>query len=229
MNGVAAINRFYLNMGLLLLVLVFLGFGLAALSRGTNPADMPILMHLHGFTYIAWFGMFVLQANLIGKNNRGLHKKLGYSSVAIVGSMLITGFMMAAYSYDRGVSPIPNMTVQQFLVFPLIDLLGLILFFGFAVLNRNKPLVHKHCMLMACIAIMDPAIARLAVELGAPPAALIIHLALVGLVIIHDRRIYNKVHLVTWIGLSWVFLRVIIIFSIGASDTWQTLMDGVFS
>jgi len=228
MNNLGVINRFYLNMGLLLLALVIIGFGLAAFSRGTNPANLPVLLHVHGLTYIAWFGLYIFQTNLIGKNNRSFHRKLGYSSVVVVVCMLVTGFLMSAYSYERGVSPIPDMTVQQFLIFPLIDLLGLSLFYGLAVLNRHRPLVHKHCMLLACIAIMDPAIARLAAEFGFPPASLLMHIALVGLVIIHDRRTHGKVHLVTWLGLGWIFLRIVFILSIGATDSWHTMMDGLF-
>ena len=178
---------------------------------------------------LALFGLFVFLAQFIGKNNRCLHKKLGYSSVVVVAGMLLTGFMMATHAYSRGISPILNMTVQQFLAFPVIDLLGLSLFFGFAVLKRNKPIVHKHCILLAYIVIVDPAIARLAFVLEFPPAALLIHSALVGLVIIHDRRTYGKVHPVIWIGLGWVFLRVTFILSIGVSDGWATMMNVFFS
>lgn len=228
MNNAQMSNRFYFNMSLLLLTLVILGFGLAALSRGSNPADMPVLYHLHGLVYITWFALFVIQTHLIGKNNRGLHKKLGYSSVVLVICMLVTGFMMTEHSYVRGVSPIPDMTIQQFLVLPVIDLLGLSLFFSFAILQRNRPLVHKHSMLLSCILIMDPAIARLSFAMGFPPAALLIHVSLVGLVIIHDRRTYGKVHPVTWLGLTWLFLRVVFIFTIGTTETWKNLMDGFF-
>jgi hypothetical protein len=222
------VNRFYFNMGLLLLALVLLGFCSAAFMRGTSPSDMPFIYHLHGLTFITWFVLFILQAYLIGSHNPSLHKKLGYSSLVVVGLMMVTAFMMSAHSYARGISPIPDISIQQFLAFPLIDLAGLLLFFSLGIINRHNALFHKHCMLVTCIAIMDPAIARLAVFIGIPPLALLIHLGLVGLVMLHDRRVNSKIHLITWMGLGWVIFRVVFIFTVGSTDFWANMMDKLF-
>lgn len=223
------VNRFYFNMGLLLLVLVFAGFGSVLLTKENSISSFPPLFHFHALSYIIWFGLFIFQAHLIGSNNRQLHKKLGYSSVVIVILMLVTGFLMASHSYQRGISPIPDITIQHFLAFPLIDLFGLLFFFSLAILNRHNAVFHKHAMLMTSIAVMDPAIARLALSFGFPPAALIMHIALVLIVLFHDRRLHNKVHFVTWLGFGWVILRIAFIFGVGATNGWANMMNSIFA
>ena len=223
-----ATDRFYLKMGLLLLALVVLGFGSAAIERGSNPADLPLIYHLHGLSYLLWFSLFIFQSSLINNRNYALHKKLGYASPLVLGSMLVTGIVVATASYERGTSPVPGTSIQQFLAFPLADLLGLTVFYAMGVITRGKALFHKHCMLMACIAIMDPALARFSFSLGFAPLAILLHAGLVGLVIFHDRRTDGKVHPVTWMGLAFVILRIVFIFGLAATPVWASLMNHIF-
>lgn len=228
MNEEHVTNRFYFKMGLLLLALVIAGFGSAAVMRGSNPAELPLIYHLHGLSYLLWFSLFILQANLIGKANYALHKKLGYASMLVFASMVVSAILVTTASYERGTSPVPGTSMQQFLAFPVQDILGLMFFYTMGVLTRGKALLHKHCMLMACIAIMDPALARMSFFLGFPPLTTLLHVGLVGLVIFHDRRTAGKVHPVTWMGLAFVILRVVFIFTVAATPGWESLMDRIF-
>ena len=221
-------RSFYRNMGVLMLVLVFAGFGSASYVRGTSPLDSPALFHVHGLIYIAWYLLFIFQAHLIGSNNRALHQKLGYTSPVVIIAMLITGFMMTAGSYERGISPIPDTTVHQFLAFPLMDLVGILIFYSMGIAKRGDALFHKHCMLLTGIAIIDPGVARIAISLGLPPLALLLHIGLVVLVMVHDRRTAGKIHIVTWAGFAYVFLRIAAIFTMGATEGWANLMDSIF-
>ncbi|MDT0595430.1 hypothetical protein [Glaciecola petra] len=229
MTSHSAINRFYLQMGGLLLALVIVGFGTSMISQNRNLADFPVLFHIHALVYISWFSLFIFQAFLIGRPNHHLHKKLGYLSLLLVVSMLVTAFMMASHTFSNGVSPVPIMTLPQFLSLPILDGLGLFIFFTVAFLNRHNALAHKHSMLVACIVIMDPAIARLAMAIGIPPAALIIHLALIGLLITHDWRARSKVHLITWLGLAWLIFRVVFVFTMASSQMWADWMNKLFN
>lgn len=228
MNDSSGQNKFYFNMGLLLLSLVIIGFGSVMIITGRTPDDFPIVFHLHGAAYIAWFLLFIVQAKLIGQSNYDLHKKLGYSSLAILAAMLVTGFLVAASSYARGTSPVPDTTIQNFLAFPMIDLMGLTIFYILGVLNRKNALFHKHAMLITSIAIMDPAIARIAISLGVMPLALLLHIGLIILVMLHDSKTQGRIHFITWMGLAYVVLRVVFIFTIGATEQWAALMDSMF-
>jgi hypothetical protein len=227
MNNDTVRSKFYFNMGLLMLVLVLTGFASAAFVRGTSPLDLPLLFHLHGIVFIAWFLLFINQARLIGNKAYVQHKKLGYASLVVVAVMLVTGVLMAAGSYQRGWSPVPDSTIQQFLAFPLLDLSGFLLFFTLGVINRGNGIFHKHCMLIASIAMLDPALARLALSIGVMPLALLLHVGLVGTVMVHDRRTVGKIHVITWAGLAFVILRLAFFFTIATSGAWASLMDGI--
>lgn len=228
MNDNTGHSRFYFNMGLLMLALVIAGFGSAAFVRGTSPLELPLLFHLHGAIFIAWFLLFINQARLIGIDAYVHHKRLGYASLILATMMIVTGVLMAAASYQRGFSPVPDVTLQQFMAFPLIDISGFLIFYSLGVFNRGNGLFHKHCMLMAGIAILDPALARMAIAIGAIPLALVLHVGLVGIVMVHDRRTAGGIHVITWAGLAFVILRLVFIFTIAASGAWASLMDGIF-
>lgn len=222
------LTNFYSGMGLLLLALVIVGFGVATILRGNAPLDFPLYIHVHAVTFMAWLVLYIYQVNLIGQKNYRLHRRLGYLSILIMSVMLITGVMMMNYAYHRGLSPIPNTNVQQFLMYPAMDLVGLLSFYVLGVVNKHKGVFHKHCMLLATIAIMDPALGRIAEVTHIPPLGLLLHFGLVGLVVLHDRKVAGSIHLITWLGLLFVLLRVAFLFSIGATDAWETLMDNLF-
>ncbi len=216
-------------MGLLLTSLVIAGFGLTMIKEGRSPTDLPFLFHLHAVTYLAWFLLFIFQVKLIGERNYNLHKKLGYGSILVVIAMLITGFLVASASYARGRSPIPDTTIQQFMSFPIFDLLALFIFYCLGVLNRSNARFHKHCLLIATIAIMDPGIARLSLSLGVPPLTIFLHVGLVVLVMIHDWQKSRSIHVITWLGLAYVILRIIFIFTVATTEGWASLVDSIFS
>ena len=220
---------FYRMMGYILLSLVVLGFGSAALVREQNPLELPILFHIHALSYLAWFALFIVQASLIAKGNQRMHVKLGSMSPVLLLAMLATGWMMAVGSFERGVSPIPDISIEQFMAFPLFDLLGLIVFYGLAIFRRSDAVFHKRAMLLALIAIMDPATARFGMTIGVPPFPLIASIALVCLVMWHDRKSLSRVHLVTWLGFIWIFLRLGFVFGFAASDTWASIANVLFS
>lgn len=89
-------------------------------------------------------------------------------------------------------------------------------------------MTHKHCMLICSIAIMDPAIARLGMSLGVPPLILLIHIGLVALVMIYDKRSAGKIHFITWMGLAFIILRLAFIFTIGGTEAWASLMNSIY-
>lgn len=221
-------NRFYLVMGVVLLALVILGFGAAAIARGQNPFELPVLFHLHGISYLLWFSSFIFQAALIGKDNKSMHMTLGKLSPVLVLVLLVTGWLMAGGSFERGISPIPDISIQQFMAFPVFDLIGLAVFYGLAIAKRGDAEFHKRAMLLALIAIIDPATARIGLTIGFPPFPLLASIVLLGAIIWHDRQILKYVHIITWFGLAWIFLRLAFVFGFAATDIWTAIAEGLF-
>jgi len=221
-------NSFYKVMGVILLAIVISGFGSLALLRGLSPLELPLLFHLHAIIYLTWFGLFIYQASLIGSNNRALHMTLGKLSVAIVIIMLITAAVMAKGTYGRGISPIPNISIEQFMAFPVFDLAGLVVFYTLALANRSNAEFHKRAMLLTSIAILDPASSRIGFALSFPPTPLVVSLLLLGAIIWHDRKVLSRVHFITWFGLAWVFLRLGFVFGFGSTDLWSDMANNLF-
>lgn len=142
--------------------------------------------------------------------------------------MLATAWLMASHSYEKGISPIPIFTLEQFLMFPLFDLVGIVTFYLLAICNTDKPQIHKHSMLICSIAIMDPALARLGAAIGIAPIAVLFHIGLVVLVIVHDRRSQKHIHFVTWMGLAYVIIRPVLTLTFGTTDTWASIVQSMF-
>lgn len=228
MNNQQSQNSFYFKMGVALLLIVIAGFGSAMLVRQTTPLDFPLIFHLHAAVYLAWFTLFIVQTKLIKQQNYLIHRRLGFSSIALVVAMVVTGFLLSTISYSRGVSPVPNTTIQQFIALPLLDLTGLIIFVTLGFINRAKADTHKHCMLMASIAILDPAIARFTISLGVPPLAILLHVGLVLIVALYDKRSAAKVNIITWCGLAFVILRIAFVFTIAGSSAWASFVTAVY-
>ena len=216
-------------MGLIMFGLVLLGFGAAAVARGTNPMDMPLLFHLHGGIFLAWFGLFIFQASLISKNNRELHITLGMFSPLLITAMLLTGWLMARDAYTRGISPIPEVAIPQFMAFPFFDLLGLLVFYPLALFYRNDAQSHKHAMLLTGVAILDPATARLGIVMGVPPFPVLASLALIGALMWYDRQQFRHIHIITWCALVWVFLRLAFVFGFATTELWSGIAVALFS
>ncbi len=220
-------HRFYPIMGAVMLLLVIIGFGSAALERGTNPLELPLIVHLHGVIFLSWFGLFIVQASLIGRDRRALHMRLGKFSPILLFLMLLTAIPMVGDTLKRGVSPIPNISIEQFAASPISDLTGLVLFYSLALVRRSDAAFHKRAMLLALVAIMDPATARIGIAFGVPPLPLLASLGLIGALIWHDRRVFGRVQAITWFGLCWILLRPAFVFGFAATDLWTGMVAGL--
>lgn len=222
-------NRFYKVMGIILLIIVVAGFAVAAIARGSNPMELPLLFHVHGVIYLAWFVLFVVQVSLIGANNRVLHKNLGQFSGLLFLAMLISAWMMAQGTYSRGISPLAGVSIQQFMAFPMFDLIGLVLFYLLAIVNRSNSEFHKRAMLLVGLAILDPAVARIGIVIGFPPFPLVASFMVIGAVMWHDRKVLNSIHTVTWLAFAWIFARLIFVFGIATTTLWANVAHTLFS
>mgnify|MGYP000872085225 CR=1 FL=1 len=87
-------ERFFLIMGLILIAIVFGGFALPVLARSGSVGSMPVLLHLHGAVFFAWFLLFCVQAKLIGSGDVRLHMLLGKASVLVSTAMIVLGYLV---------------------------------------------------------------------------------------------------------------------------------------
>jgi hypothetical protein len=156
---------FYIAMAVVAAALVFAGFARTYYLKGFfgNPPLTP-LVHLHGFLFTCWLVLLLSQVTLVAANRTDLHRRLGVAGGVLAGLMVLIGTATAIQAVKRGFvpgnadAPPPPLV---FLVIPLFDILVFAILVTAALYYRRRSDIHKRLMIIATIAILPPAIARL--------------------------------------------------------------------
>lgn len=199
---------FFGGMALATAVTVFAGFAPSYFLRGlSDQPPLSPLIHIHGIVFTSWIVLFVVQASLVAAKRTDIHRRLGIAGVLVAILMLVVGFLAATSAAARGLTPPGGPPPLVFLSIPLGDLVTFAVLFGAGMLRRRAPATHKRLMLLATIALLPPAIARL--TLGAGPLAFF---GLTDLFVIamlfYDRLSRGRFHPATlWGGLFLVLLQ----------------------
>ena len=231
-TGVRARNRFFLAMAGTLLLLVLLGFAPSLYLRAFFPVPpIPAYLHLHGAVVTSWFVWLCLQASLIEVGRPATHRRLGVIGavlgVAVIGAALLATLNVVsritslgidldadASSLGIGVSGVP---VVEFVI-PVVwgNLTSLVIFAALlasAIALRGKPQAHKRLVLLASIAIIGPALARISRwpifggEQG--PFVPVVLLLLLLAVVAHDLITTRRVHRATLIGIGFAIVVLV--------------------
>ena len=224
-----AAPAFFFYMGILLTSIVLLGFIPPALSKPNGAFSLPLLYHIHGLVFAAWFGLFTLQAYLVRGKNLRLHRKLGQSSIVIATAMLITGYFMMRAAYGIPEFAIGKNGHVASVMFPVTDLINFSIMFLLGFFNRGNGPAHKRLMLLAGILILDPAVARLIQTVGAPfPLIPIVELGLFALLIGYDLFTLKKPHWCSLLGLALFFAAMAAKLTIAQTSTWADIASIIF-
>lgn len=133
----------------LALALAVFGFWPSFLSTlGTVPPHLLV----HGLSATLWMMLPVVQALLIWKRKRVLHRRIGYASLALAAVVALSGLrVVQTMILNEGVDD-PG-TVK----FVLLDLTGIVLFVVFlalAIRAARRRDIGLHLRLMACTALI---------------------------------------------------------------------------
>ena len=158
---------FYSAAAALNLVIVIVGFfPFYARGHGHNeriiaPALFTLVV-VHGVAISLWFVLSLIQALLISVKNRALHMKLGWTALALVPLVAISGAMVAIRSARAaGGFDFFGMVYTDFL---LVMLSEMVMFTGFVVvglINRTRPALHRAMMLLASMTMIIGATNRI--------------------------------------------------------------------
>lgn len=161
-------RSFYAIAGAVFLLLMVIGFrhfivgGTHVDGSPIDPAIRPVVV-LHGTAIAAWFVLFFVQALLITVRDRRLHMKLGWSVLVIGAAIAVTGSLTAIRSVQ--VTPADfrffNMEYRRFLLVMLTEIALYTFFVTAGFLTRKRPKIHRPMMLMASLAILAGATARI--------------------------------------------------------------------
>ena len=159
---------FYVAAGAIFLVLIVLGFQ-QYIFHGKHVDGSPIapvmlaIVVAHSSAIFLWFVGFFVQALLISTHNRRLHMTLGWGVVGIAALIVVTGPLVATRSLQVDPSQVVfDWPSAQFLLVMYTEIALFAAFVTIGVLNRKRPRIHRPMMLMASLAIVSGATARIA-------------------------------------------------------------------
>jgi hypothetical protein len=218
-------RRFFLTISVAIALVVFAGFAPTYYLRGYYHAEpLPSVFAVHGAVFSAWVVLFVVQAALVSARRTDIHRKLGLLAAVLAPLMLVVGFEAAVAAARRGFSTPGLPPPLVFLAVPMFDLVVFAALVAAALWYRRNPAMHKRLMLLAMLAVITAAIARLPGVLPYGPPAFfgLTDLFLVA-GIVWDKWTRGRVHpAYIWGGLFLVLsqpLRLVV----SGTDTWMQI------
>jgi hypothetical protein len=158
--AVPAKRYFFVVMALVITGTVFAGFAPSFYLRPIfHPHDeLSILLHIHGVVFSTWIILFLVQAILISRGSRTLHRRLGWFAAVIAVAMV--GLVAAATVEEmRRVPPFPPPPVA--LALNTFDTVVFAILVGSAIYLRKQTEWHKRLLLSATLVLLGAPILRL--------------------------------------------------------------------
>jgi len=204
-------RSFYVGMALAMAATVLVGFGPTFFLKPVmaSPPLTP-LVWMHGILFTGWIVLLITQATLVARDRTDTHMRLGLFGVVLAIAMVIVGLMTAAEAARLGRVPPGAPPPLMFVAIPFFAIVQFAVLFAAAILLRvSNSEAHKRLMLLATIAILGAAIARLPLPFaGAPPVFFAISDLFILAGIIHDRRTMGRAHpAYIWAGGAMVILQ----------------------
>lgn len=208
---------FFSGMALLCLAVIVLGFGRSYFFSGMVAAPLSggALVHIHAGVMTAWAALQVIQPGLIAARRVRWHRQLGNTGKALAVAVPVVGALVAIgevrrhkWSVDVLAGDFTGAIVAT-VDFAVLAYLGL--------RQRATDLsAHKRLMLLATIAILGPAIGRLA-WVKSDTVYLLVFAFVVALPIAFDGLSLRRIHRATMLGAA--IIAVSQVFSVVFSYT----------
>ena len=151
------------NIALGLLGFTLFAFALKAAVHPQVQARYSPLVVFHAGSMIAWLILLASQSFLAAKVRFAAHRATGRASIALVGAMLVSGGVISwRIGQELGRPEVTVVNLAAFATFvPLY-------FLAIHYARRRDIAAHRQAMLIATLALMTPAYARVVQVLGLP-------------------------------------------------------------
>jgi hypothetical protein len=196
-------------------------------------------VHLHAAIQFGWLLLFVIQAGLAGSGRIRVHRALGVCGVTLAALILGLGTVAAMHSFHMQAAAGHAEQARAFLIAPLTNVLFFAVVVGLAASRFRQPEVHKRLMVVATVAVLVPAVARvflIAITGGVAIAPPPIHVTLVPSFVtnlllvaamVYDRRAYGRVHRVYWIGGGLLVAMQVLRIPLAHTSGWHSIVDSL--
>ena len=238
-TAVTGNRRFYTWFAVCAFLIIFAGFAHTYYLRSVfETKGLPLLLHLHGFLFTAWFVLFFVQVRLVARHRVDLHRKLG-----IVGAFLapLCAGVAIGVSFHAGrrfalahPNSLTNLRARPAAMDFGTSLMFLVLV-GIALYLRRRPEFHKRIMVLACCSILLPAIGRIPLLFGNVFDTVgfwgLVAITEVPLLacILYDTIKHRRLHPAFGWGGAVVLLSFPTFMLVGTSDPWLKFLSWLVS
>lgn len=224
---------FFPVMALILLATVFAGFWNTLFFRSETTGPLAVHLYVHGLVVTAWFVLFSVQTLLVANGRTALHRRLGVVGAVIACGVVVTSLVTLAQLVSSWRAQGVDVEAQR----PLLSLimwgdLGALTAFAVLLVRglmvRHRSDAHRRLMLLATLAIISPALIRLAdlpVFAGIDGVLLTMGglLTLAAVLVLYDLATLRRIHRETLWGVPFflvVHLAPAFLMPGTALDTW---------
>jgi len=156
-------NELMGNIALGLLGFTLFAFALKAAVHPEVQARYTPIVVFHAVSMVAWLGLLASQSFLAARFRLAAHRATGRASIALVGAMLVSGSVISwRIGQELGRPEVTVVNLAAFATFVPLYLAAL----HFA--RARDIAAHRQAMLIATLALMTPAYARVVQVLGMP-------------------------------------------------------------
>jgi hypothetical protein len=195
--------------------------------------DVPPLAragYIHGIIATVWVGLHYTQARLIAARNVALHKRMGILTAAVGAVLIVQTLDMVFERTVAGLGP-RGRDPLQFLSVQLGTVTMFTAFLISALLLRKRREWHKRLMLLATMALLTPAVARIDAitfrPLGVPPLVLpmMVTAAFLAWAWVRDWRQRGHIHPALLYGGILLLVTMPLRRWIGFTDGWRPIAE----
>lgn len=180
------------------------------------------LVHVHGVVMTLWIVLFAVQVALVRAQRTDVHRRMGLAGGVLAALVVGLGVVTAIDAARRGAPAGPPPLV--FLAITLSVVVVFAIFVAAGLLLRKRNDYHKRLMALATLTVIQPAVARLAVDVTGifhPLLFFGITVVMLAAFIAWDTFRNRRLHPAFAWGMLFFLLSLPVRFVIAGSGPWQ--------
>lgn len=191
-------QAFYRRMAVGISVFIIFAFAQFSARGFVDFPAIPVWVHLHAVVFVGWLALFITQNLLAERGSLALHRRLGWLGAGLAAAMVVLGSFVSIKAIELGRQP-PFFTPHYFLALTHVGVVAFAALVTAAIIRRRETEWHRRLMLSATVLLLEPAFGRvLPMPLIGGEAGewyvLVLQIAVLGIAMLHDRKLSGRVH-----------------------------------
>ena len=158
---------------------------------------------IHGLLLFLWMFIFVIQTNLIRKDNVEAHKKIGIAGMIVAIGVVLSTFYIFYSTYNGWNNLVYYAKPNRF----FMPSFAILIFLAYR--YRKVPEKHKRLILVAIFYMLDPILSRsldMIVDVSLFITIPVVWNAFFVSLFIYDWKTIRRIHSISYIGFTWFYV-----------------------